>query len=135
MNNNKIELIAQLITSLIVLIIIGICCVSSCKSYEYINNPGTASMMQCEYMYNHAQLDSALVADELPQNYKECWIGSTYVDYETHEPITQYFYYKMNEYNEVNKIYKIELNIINNIVDTSPDTLFRYSHSSINTVY
>lgn len=135
MNNNKIELIAQLITSLIVLIIVGICCVSSCKSYEYTNNPGTATMMQHEYMYNHVQLDSALVADELPQNYTERWVGSTYVDYETHEPITQYFYYKMNEYNEVNKIYKIELNVINNIINSSPDTLFHYSHSSINTVY
>ena len=83
--------------------------------------------MQYEYMYNHQQLDSALAADELPKNYAEYWIGSTYVDYETHEPIVQYFYYKMNEYNEVNKIYKIELNIIN----THPDTLFRYSRSSI----
>ncbi len=83
--------------------------------------------MQYEYMYNHQQLDSALAADELPKNYAECWVGSTYVDYETREPIIQYFYYKMNEYNEVNKIYKIELNIIN----TRPDTLFRYSRSSI----
>ena len=83
--------------------------------------------MQYEYMYNHQQLDSALAADELPKNYAECWVGSTYVDYETHEPIIQYFYYKMNEYNEVNKIYKIELNIIN----TRSDTLFRYSRSSI----
>ena len=84
-------------------------------------------MIQYEYMYNHQQLDSALAADELPKNYAEYWIGSTYVDYETHEPIVQYFYYKMNEYNEVNKIYKIELNIIR----TRPDTLFRYSRSSI----
>lgn len=136
MNNNKKEIIAQLITLLILLMIVCVCCLSSCKSYEYTNNPGTAVMMQYEYMYNHQQLDSALVADELPQNYTECWVGSTYVDYETHKPITQYFYYKMNEYNEVNKIYKIELNIMElNKIGTSLDTLFRYSHSSINTVY
>lgn len=131
MNNNKKEIIAQLITLLILMMIVGICCLSSCKSYEYANNPNTATMMQYEYMYNRSQLDSALIADELPQNYTEFWVGSTYIDYETHEPITQYFYYKMNEYNEVNKIYKIELNIIG----TCPDTLFRYSHSSINTAY
>lgn len=129
--NNKKEIIAQLITLLILLMIVGICFLTSCKSYEYTNNPGTATMMQYEYMYNRVQLDSALIADELPQNYTECWIGSTYVDYETHEQINQYFYYKMNEYNEVNKIYKIELNIIS----TSSDTLFRYSHSSINTIH
>lgn len=127
MNINKIEIIGQLITLFILLFIVSICCLSSCKSYERINNTNTSTMMQYEYMYNHQQLDSALAADELPKNYAECWVGSTYVDYETHEPIIQYFYYKMNEYNEVNKIYKIELNIIN----TRPDTLFRYSRSSI----
>ena len=114
--------------------IVNVGCLLSRKSYEYTNeytnNPGTATMMQYEYVYNHHQLDSALVADSLPQNYKKHWISSTYIDYETHEPITQYFYYKMNEYNEVNKIYKIELNIIN----TSSDTLFRYSRSSVNAV-
>lgn len=128
------EIISQLITLLIIMMIVGIGCLLSCKSYEYtgeyINNPGTATMMQYEYIYNHHQLDSALTADSLPQNYTKRWISSTYVDYETHEPITQYFYYKMNEYNEVNKIYKIELNIIN----TSSDTLFRYSRSSVNAV-
>jgi hypothetical protein len=128
------EIISQLITLLIIMMIVGIGCLLSCKSYEYtneyINNPGTATMMQYEYVYNHHQLDSALTADSLPQNYKKHWIRSIYVDYETHEPITQYFYYKMNEYNEVNKIYKIELNIIN----TSSDTLFRYSRSSVNAV-
>ena len=127
MNINKTEIIGQLITLFILLFIVSICCLSSCKSYERINNTNTSTMMQYEYMYNHQQLDSALAADELPKNYVECWVGSTYVDYETHEPIIQYFYYKMNEYNEVNKIYKIELNIIN----TRPDTLFRYSRSSI----
>lgn len=127
MNINKTEIIGQLITLFILLFIVGICCLSSCKSYERINNTNTSTMMQYEYMYNHQQLDSALAADELPKNYAEYWIVSTYVDYETHEPIVQYFYYKMNEYNEVNKIYKIELNIIN----TRPDTLFRYSRSSI----
>lgn len=127
MNINKIEIIGQLITLFILLFIVSICCLSSCKSYERINNTNTSTMMQYEYMYNHQQLDSALAADELPKNYAECWVGSTYVDYETHEPIIQYFYYKMNEYNEVNKIYKIELNIIN----TRSDTLFRYSRSSI----
>lgn len=126
MNINKTEIIGQLITLFILLFIVSICCLS-CKSYERINNTNTSTMMQYEYMYNHQQLDSALAADELPKNYAECWVGSTYVDYETHEPIIQYFYYKMNEYNEVNKIYKIELNIIN----TRPDTLFRYSRSSI----
>lgn len=128
------EIISQLITLLIIMMIVGIGCLLSCKSYEYtgeyINNPGTATMMQYEYIYNHHQLDSALTADSLSQNYTKRWIRSTYVDYETHEPITQYFYYKMNEYNEVNKIYKIELNIIN----TSSDTLFRYSRSSVNAV-
>ena len=127
MNINKTEIIGQLITLFILLFIVSICCLLSCKSYERINNTNTSTMMQYEYMYNHQQLDSALAADELPKNYAECWVGSTYVDYETHEPIIQYFYYKMNEYNEVNKIYKIELNIIN----TRPDTLFRYSRSSI----
>ena len=127
MNINKTEIIGQLITLFILLFIVSICCLSSCKSYERINNTNTSTMMQYEYMYNHQQLDSALAADELPKNYAEYWIVSTYVDYETHEPIVQYFYYKMNEYNEVNKIYKIELNIIN----TRPDTLFRYSRSSI----
>ena len=127
MNINKTEIIGQLITLFILLFIVSICCLSSCKSYERINSTNTSTMMQYEYMYNHQQLDSALAADELPKNYAEYWIGSTYVDYETHEPIVQYFYYKMNEYNEVNKIYKIELNIIR----TRPDTLFRYSRSSI----
>ena len=128
------EIISQIITLFIIMIIVCIGCLLSCKSYEYTNeytnNPGTATMMQYEYVYNHHQLDSALAADSLPQNYKKHWIRSTYVDYETHEPIKQYFYYKMNEYNEVNKIYKIELNIIN----TSSDTLFRYSRSSVNAV-
>lgn len=127
MNINKTEIIGQLITLFILLFIVSICCLSSCKSYERINSTNTSTMIQYEYMYNHQQLDSALAADELPKNYAEYWIGSTYVDYETHEPIVQYFYYKMNEYNEVNKIYKIELNIIR----TRPDTLFRYSRSSI----
>ena len=116
------------------MMIVDVVCLLSSKSYEYTNeytnNPGTATMMQYEYVYNHRQLDSALTADSLPQNYTKRWIRSTYVDYETHELITQYFYYKMNEYNEVNKIYKIELNIIN----TSSDTLFRYSRSSVNAV-
>ena len=134
MKYRRKEIISQLITLLIIMMIVDVGCLLSCKSYEYTNeytnNPGTATMMQYEYVYNHRQLDSALTADSLPQNYTKCWIRSTYVDYETHEPITQYFYYKMNEYNEVNKIYKIELNIIN----TSSDTLFRYSHSSVNGV-
>ena len=116
------------------MIIVCIGCLLSCKSYEYTdeytNKPETATMMQYEYVYNHHQLDSALVADSLPHNYKKRWISSTYVDYETHEPIKQYFYYKMNEYNEVNKIYKIELKIKN----TSSDTMFRYSRSSVNAV-
>ena len=134
MKYRRKEIISQLITLLIIMIIVCIGCLLSCKSYEYTNEytntPGTATMMQYEYVYNHHQLDSALAADSLPQNYMKRWISSTYVDYETHEPIKQYFYYKMNEYNEVNKIYKIELNIIN----TSSDTLFRYSHSSVNGV-
>ena len=134
MKYRRKEIISQLITLLIIMMIVDVGCLLSCKSYEYTNeytnNPGTATMMQYEYVYNHHQLDSALTADSLPQNYMKRWIRSTYVDYETHEPITQYFYYKMNEYNEVNKIYKIELNIIN----TSSDTLFRYSHSSVNGV-
>ena len=134
MKYRRKEIISQLITLLIIMMIVDVGCLLSCKSYEYTNeytnNPGTATMMQYEYVYNHRQLDSALTADSLPQNYMKRWIRSTYVDYETHEPITQYFYYKMNEYNEVNKIYKIELNIIN----TSSDTLFRYSHSSVNGV-
>ena len=117
------------------MIIVCVGCLLSCKSYEYTdeytNKPETATMMQYEYVYNHHQLDSALSADSLPQNYMKRWISSTYVDYETHEPIKQYFYYKMNEYNEVNKIYKIELNIVKN---TSSDTLFRYSRSSVNAV-
>ena len=131
----KKEIISQLITLLIITIIVCIGCLLSCKSYEYTNEytntPGTATMMQYEYVYNHHQLDSALAADSLPQNYMKRWISSTYVDYETHEPIKQYFYYKMNEYNEVNKIYKIELNIVKN---TSSDTLFLYSRSSVNAV-
>ena len=134
MKYRRKEIISQLITLLIIMMIVDVGCLLSCKSYEYTNeytnNPGTATMMQYEYVYNHRQLDSALSADSLPQNYMKRWIRSTYVDYETHEPITQYFYYKMNEYNEVNKIYKIELNIIN----TSSDTMFRYSHSSVNGV-
>ena len=134
MKYRRKEIISQLITLLIIMMIIYVGCLLSSKSYEYTNeytnNPGTATMMQYEYVYNHRQLDSALTADSLPQNYTKRWIRSTYVDYETHEPITQYFYYKMNEYNEVNKIYKIELNIIN----TSSDTLFRYSRSSVNAV-
>ena len=134
MKYRRKEIISQLITLLIIMIIVCVGCLLSCKSYEYTdeytNNPETATMMQYEYVYNHHQLDSALTADSLPQNYMKRWISSTYVDYETHEPIKQYFYYKMNEYNEVNKIYKIELNIIN----TSSDTLFRYSHSSVNGV-
>ena len=133
MKYRRKEIISQLIT-LLIMMIVDVGCLLSCKSYEYTNeytnNPGTATMMQYEYVYNHHQLDSALSADSLPQNYMKRWISSTYVDYETHEPIKQYFYYKMNEYNEVNKIYKIELNIIN----TSSDTLFRYSHSSVNGV-
>ena len=135
MKYRRKEIISQLITLLIIMIIVGIGCLLSCKSYEYTNEytnkPETATMMQYEYVYNHHQLDSALAADSLPQNYKKRWISSTYVDYETHEPIKQYFYYKMNEYNEVNKIYKIELNIVKN---TSSDTLFRYSRSSVNAV-
>ena len=134
MKYRRKEIISQLITLLIIMMIVDVGCLLSCKSYEYTNeytnNPGTATMMQYEYVYNHHQLDSALAADSLPQNYMKHWISSTYVDYETHEPIKQYFYYKMNEYNEVNKIYKIELNIIN----TSSDTLFRYSRSSVNAV-
>ena len=134
MKYRRKEIISQLITLLIIMMIVGVGCLLSSKSYEYTNeytnNPGTATMMQYEYVYNHHQLDSALTADSLPQNYTKHWIRSTYVDYETHEPITQYFYYKMNEYNEVNRIYKIELNIIN----TSSDTLFRYSRSSVNAV-
>ena len=133
MKYRRKEIISQLIT-LLIMMIVDVGCLLSCKSYEYTNeytnNPGTATMMQYEYVYNHRQLDSALTADSLPQNYTKRWIRSTYVDYETHELITQYFYYKMNEYNEVNKIYKIEFNIIN----TSSDTLFRYSHSSVNGV-
>ena len=134
MKYRRKEIISQLITLLIIMMIVDVGCLLSCKSYEYTNeytnNPGTATMMQYEYVYNHYQLDSALSADSLPQNYMKRWISSTYVDYETHEPIKQYFYYKMNEYNEVNNIYKIELNIIN----TSSDTMFRYSHSSVNGV-
>ena len=113
MKYRRKEIISQLITLLIIMIIVYVGCLLSCKSYEYTdeytNNPETATMMQYEYVYNHHQLDSALTADSLPQNYMKRWIRSTYVDYETHEPIKQYFYYKMNEYNEVNKIYKIEL--------------------------
>ena len=135
MKYRRKEIISQLITLLIIMMIVDVGCLLSCKSYEYTNeytnNPGTATMMQYEYVYNHHQLDSALTADSLPQNYMKRWIRSTYVDYETHERITQYFYYKMNEYNEVNKIYKIELNIVKN---TSSDTLFRYSRSSVNAV-
>ena len=135
MKYRRKEIISQLITLLIIMIIVCIGCLLSCKSYEYTdeytNTPGTATMMQYEYVYNHRQLDSALSADSLPQNYMKRWIRSTYVDYETHESIKQYFYYKMNEYNEVNKIYKIELNIVKN---TSSDTLFRYSRSSVNAV-
>ena len=135
MKYRRKEIISQLITLLIIMIIVCIGCLLSCKSYEYTNEytntPGTATMMQYEYVYNHHQLDSALAADSLPQNYMKRWISSTYVDYETHESIKQYFYYKMNEYNEVNKIYKIELNIVKN---TSSDTLFRYSRSSVNAV-
>ena len=134
MKYRRKEIISQLIT-LLIMMIVDVGCLLSCKSYEYTdeytNNPETATMMQYEYVYNHHQLDSALTADSLPQNYMKRWIRSTYVDYETHEPIKQYFYYKMNEYNEVNKIYKIELNIVKN---TSSDTLFRYSRSSVNAV-
>ena len=134
MKYRRKEIISQLITLLIIMMIVDVGCLLSCKSYEYTNeytnNPGTATMMQYEYVYNHRQLDSALTADSLPQNYTKRWIRSTYVDYETHEPITQYFYYNMNEYNDVNKIYKIELHIIN----SSSDTLFRYSRSSVNGV-
>ena len=135
MKYRRKEIISQLITLLIIMIIVCMGCLLSCKSYEYTNEytnkPETATMMQYEYVYNHHQLDSALAADSLPQNYKKHWISSTYVDYETHEPIKQYFYYKMNEHNEINKIYKIELNIVKN---TSSDTLFRYSRSSVNAV-
>lgn len=64
MNINKTEIIGQLITLFILLFIVSICCLSSCKSYEHINNTNTSTMMQYEYMYNHQQLDSALAADD-----------------------------------------------------------------------
>ena len=132
MNNEK-EIIAQLITLLILLMIVGICYLSSCKSHEYINNPGTATMMQYEYMYNHMQLDSALAADKLPLNFDEDWFNSTYVDYETNEPIYQYLYYKLNTYNEVTDLYKITLDFIDNHIEV--DTVFNYSKTHVNTVY
>ena len=64
MNINKTEIIGQLITLFILLFIVSICCLSSCKSYEHINNTNTSTMMQYEYMYNHQQLDSALAAND-----------------------------------------------------------------------
>lgn len=71
MNINKTEIIGQLITLFILLFIVSICCLSSCKSYERVNNTNTSTMMQYEYMYNHQQIDSALAADELSKNYAE----------------------------------------------------------------
>ena len=64
MNINKTEIIGQLITLFILLFIVSICCLSSCKSYEHTNNTNTSTMMQYEYMYNHQQLDSVLVTDD-----------------------------------------------------------------------
>lgn len=127
----KKENIVELIVLLVIFFIMcaGILC--SCKStYEYTNNPGTGTMLECEYVYNKTQLDSALISDELPLNFTEQWLNSAYVDYETNKPIVQYFYYKLNNYNEVSEIYKIGFDIIN---DT--DTLYNYSHTHVNTIY
>ena len=127
--NNKKELIAQLITLFVLLAIVGLCFITSCKTYEYTNNPGSGTMLNDEYVYNRIQLDSALVADELPVNFNEEWFNSTYVDYETNKPIVQYFYYKLNNYNEVSEIYKIDYDIVD------ADTVYNYSHKYVNTVY
>ena len=133
MNNNKTEIIPQLITLFILLMIVGICCLSSCKSYEYTNTVQTGTMLNDEYVYNKIQLDSALVADKLPVNFTEEWFNSTYVDYETNEPIYQYLYYKLNTYNEVTDLYKITLDFIDNHIEV--DTVFNYSKTHVNTVY
>ncbi len=133
MDNNKKELITQLITLFVLLAIVGLCFITSCKTYEYTNNPGSGTMLNDEYVYNRIQLDSALVADELPVNFTEEWFNSTYIDYETNVPIYQYLYYKLNTYNEVTDLYKITLDFIDNHIEV--DTVFNYSKTHVNTVY
>lgn len=131
---SKKEIIAELITLFVLLCIV--CCVSLCgckPTYEYTNTVQTGTMLNDEYVYNRIQLDSALVADELPVNFTEEWFNSTYIDYETNEPIYQYLYYKLNTYNEVTDLYKITLDFIDNHIEV--DTVFNYSKTHVNTVY
>ena len=131
----KKENIVELIVLLVIFFIMCVGVFTSCKTtYEYTNNPGSATMFNFECVYNRTQLDSALVADELPLNFVEDWLNSAYVDYETNKPIVQYFYYKTNEYNEVSEIYKIDYDVIINNDETT-DTLYNYSHTHVNTIY
>lgn len=108
--------------------------VTSCKTkhiiiddntYEYTNVIQSSTMMNYEYMYNKEQLDSALVADELPLNISD-WIGAAYIDYETNKPINQYMYYKLNDNNEITIIYKINIRKSNN------DNIYIYEIRYIN---
>lgn len=137
MNDKKKEIIAQLITLLILLMIVGLCCLTSCKSYEYTNNPGSETMYNEEFIYNRVQLDSATHSDNIPCDLLD-WVSSSYIDYETNMPITQYFYYKLNKNNEVTDIYSVKINIIydeqyNEIYYNKlrNDTLYIYNKSHI----
>ena len=125
---NRKEITVELITLFVIFFIMCLGILLSCKStYEYTNNVQSAVMAEQEYVYNKHQIDSTLIVDKLPLNFTENWFNSTYVDYETNEPIIQYFYYKTNDYNEVTDIYNY-----NNVV---VDTIYNYSKSHISTLY
>lgn len=106
MKNNK-EILAELITLFVILIIMLIGLLTSCRSNKYNNSIQTATMLNSEYIYNRTQLDSAVNVDGLPNDYDNDWLCSSFIDYETNNPITYYFIYKLNKNNDVSDIYKI----------------------------
>lgn len=128
---NKQEIIAELITILCLILIVLLCSIfSSCKStYEYNNSVQSATMIKYEYVYNKTQLDSALLSNNLPIDFENDWLKAAYIDYETNKPITQYFYYRTNNYNEITSIYEITYDIV------KLDTIYNYSWKLVNTTY
>ena len=67
MNINKTEIIGQLITLFILLFIVSICCLSSCKSYEHTNNIDNSICKIRSYakVNSDIHLKSALLLNEL----------------------------------------------------------------------
>lgn len=122
------EYIGEIIGILMIFIFGLMCFLTSCNKrivdeYTYVNDPGSMTSYSVEYVYNNRQLDSILCSNKSIELIHSNWLQSSYVDYETNEYYTEYFFYDIDSTGNVHNIYKVR---------TINDSTYKYTHTIFN---